>query len=213
MKKIDYDGVIDYIKEHLRNVIIGGVVVLVLLIGVAIVVSYHPAPPPGTQLKYMRAISLFTMGDSTAVDSLLSIAEVAPSSVEGKRALYYLGVAYMKKGDMDAAESYFNRFLKSGLKDPFMTALAYNHLATIEINKGKVDKGLAYLKKAMDENPYASYKGFYLYRMIIINEELGNYKEAYKLAKEFKEKYKDHPLYVDVSQELKFLEGALTSQG
>jgi tetratricopeptide (TPR) repeat protein len=213
MKKIDYMGVINYLKEHVKGVVISGIVIIVLLIAVAVIVSYHPAPPPGTQLKYMRAVSMYTMGDSTAVDSFLSLVEVAPSTPEGKRSLYYLGLASLKKGDLEAAENYFKRFLKSGLKDPYMISLTYNHLATIAINKGDMDKGLAYLKKAMDENSYSSYKGFFLYRMIKIYEEQGNYKKAYDLAQEFEKKYKDHPLYVDVSREIKFLKGALAAQG
>ncbi len=213
MKKLDYTGVIDYLKEHLTKVLIWAGGILGLLIIVAIVLSWKPSPPPGTQLRYIRSISAFTMGDTTmSIDSLRYIVETAPQTPEGKRALFYLGVYNLNKGNYDVAEDYFKRFLKSGLKDPYMISLAYGHLATVEINKGDLDKGMAYLKKAMDENPYSSYKGYFLYRIIVLNEERGNYKEAYKLALEFEKKYKDHPLYPDVSRELKILKGAVSAE-
>ncbi len=214
MAKLNFSGIIDYLRENTKSVLISVGVLLVLLIGVAMVVSSKPKPPPGTQLRYMRAISMFTMGDTTmSIDSLTYVVETAPATPEGKRALFYLGLYNLQKGNYDAAEDYFKRFLKSGLDDPYMISLAYNHLATVEINRGNIDRGLSYLEKALDKMPYASYKAHFLYRMIILNEEKGDYQKAYKLALEFDKKYKDHPLYPDVKREIKMLEGALVAKG
>ncbi len=198
----------DWVKDHVKETLITVGVLFVLLIAVAIFTSSGSRYAPDSELNYLVAISRYATGDTTAsIQTFLKLVETQPKSPEAKRSLFYLGHYNLQKGALEEAERYFKRFLDSGLDDPFMKASAYNGLATIAVDKKEYDRAISYLKKAEELNPFETYKAYYEYRMMKIYELKGENDKALEVAENFVEKYKEHPLFSEVSEEMRFLKG------
>ncbi len=202
--------VMNFIVREREKVLWGVVIVVAACVVGFFLFSSKKAAPPQVKLTYYQAVSLYMAGDTiNSIEFFRQLAETAPDKDEGKRALYYLGQYSLKKGDIEEAEKYFNRFLKSSPKDPLLEAGAWAALAAIEFDRGNLDKAVKLYIKARELAPFESQKAVYLYKAALAAEAKGDYKMALDFLQEFEEKYKDHPLMTDVRGEIKYLKGAI----
>ena len=196
--------VMNYVVKDREKVLWGFVIIIAAFVAGYFFFSSGSGAPPQVKLSYIQAVSLYMSGDTTnSVEIFRNLAQTASSKIEGKRSLYYLGDFYLRQGNIEEAERYYQRFLKSKPHDPLLESGAYAALGSIALSKGNPQKAL---------QDYLSQKALYLYKAALAAEAAGDYKKALDFLEEFEQKYKDHPLYGDVRGEMKFIKGAVSAR-
>jgi len=205
--------VMNYVVKDREKVMWGFVIVVAAFVAGYFFFSSGGAAPPQVRLSYIQAVSLYMSGDTAnSVEIFRNLAQTASNKIEGKRSLYYLGDFSLRQGNMDEAERYYERFLKSKPHDPLMESGAYAALGSIALSKGDPQKAVQNYLRAKELAPFESQKAIYLYKAALAAEAAGDYKKALDFLEEFEQKYKDNPLYGDVRGEMKFLKGAISAR-
>lgn len=103
------------------------------------------------------------------------IADEYGDTPSGKLANYYLGIAYLNKGEFQAAISYLK---DADLDDKIVGAMAKGAIADAYVELGDLDQALSFYNKAIshDENQFSA--PMFLMKKAVVLEELGNYKDA-----------------------------------
>lgn len=114
------------------------------------------------------------------------------------QAYYLLGEVYYAKDDSKNAISNYNKYLESSHKE-FESQACYK-LSGSYIRKKDYKKALEYVEKGLAAGTKVQ-QGL-LYNQVICKEYLGDFKEAYELAKEYNKKY---PSDEKMNRELIFL--------
>ncbi|HDM89820.1 MAG TPA: tetratricopeptide repeat protein [candidate division WOR-3 bacterium] len=205
--------VMNYVVRNREKVLWGVVIIIAAFVAGYFFFSSGSGAPPQVKLSYIQAVSLYMSGDTTnSVEIFRNLAQTASSKIEGKRSLYYLGDFYLRQGNIEEAERYYQRFLKSKPHDPLLESGAYAALGSIALSKGDPQKALQDYLRAEELAPFESQKALYLYKAALAAEAAGDYKKALDFLEEFEQKYKDHPLYGDVRGEMKFIKGAVSAR-
>jgi tetratricopeptide (TPR) repeat protein len=124
-------------------------------------------------------------GDGTNL-GFLQITEDYGSTPSGNLAEYYLGVAYLHKGEYESAIEHLEKF--SG-KDMIVAPLALAAIGDANLELGKMDEAISYYLKAAETNPNKFDTPLCLKKAAIANEEKGNYADAVKLYERIKDEY------------------------
>lgn len=117
----------------------------------------------------------------------------------GNLALYYAGVSYLNLGQFDAAIDYLEDFSPSGDITPSMRAGALGD-AYSETNN--LDQALSYYNKAVSSSNNELISAYYLKKVGMLNEHLGNNEAARDAYQTIKNKYSDTPLSRDIDKYL-----------
>lgn len=114
-------------------------------------------------------------------------------------AYYYLGNIYEKQGDYESALDNYRLFIEDESSDK--TASVYNQIALCYINLNQYEEALSYIKTGLSYNDIFVDQALKR-NLIVVNEKLGSYDEAYKLIREYTKLYPDDK---EAIEELEFI--------
>ncbi len=188
--------------------LVSAIVIAVLLI-IGYSKSSHTKRNPDAEIEYLRAVTMFASKDTSGayLDKFRELINKYGNTVYGKKALYYIGIHYLDNFQMDSARYYLEKFLKSKVDDRFLVAAAHAGLAAVYESKGLFEDAYKEYMEAYREALTETYKGLYFFKAARAKELAGDYDTALKMFEEFKEKFKDHSLVFDASQEIAFIKG------
>jgi len=112
------------------------------------VIELAPSRPEG----YVELSSLLAdTGDPSKAEAVLARAKDA--GADDPEALLHVAITYFNKKDNAHAEAMCRRVIESGKASPPDLASAYAVLGRIQLNAGKMDDGVASLKKSLELDP------------------------------------------------------------
>lgn len=205
---------VDWSKKNKEKVIWGIAIFLVAVVAAGFFYGTKNRSSSQNRLKLLSALAAYSQNDTTQFVTILqNLINVSGGSIEGKRALYYLAQYKLERGDIDAAETYTRKYLKSKLGDPILDAGAYALLGSIAIERGNPEESVRYYLEAKKTTPYESFKIFYSYKAARAYVEANQYEKALEILKELTKDYPDNSLVQGiVKNEIPLLEGELKGQ-
>ncbi len=189
---------------------IGAGILVIIAIGIFYYFSSRPKYDANAQLMLIQSMeTMYNISDTTSakqVEAFLTrLTQQYGNTLSGKKAFYYLGVLYYKKGNKKKAQQYFQKFLKFSIPDPLLKASAKGYLGTIYMDTGDYTTAFRMVYEAYQAAPLKSLKAFYLYRAANIKEMQKSYIEAVSLYKELTEKFPASTFVRDARTELDYL--------
>lgn len=112
---------------------------------------------------------------------------------------YYAAVSYLNLGKFDAAIAYMEDFDAAGEVMPIMKN---GVLGDAWSEKNDFDKALSFYKKAATVRENETLTPYYLKKLGMLNEKLGNFAEAQKMYQKVKNKYPNSPDGRDIDKYL-----------
>ncbi len=124
-------------------------------------------------------------GDGIAM-GLVKVADEYGVTPSGNLAEFYLGVAYMKKGEFEKAIDHLKDFNSS---DQMIGPIALGDIGDCYVELGKVDEGISYYLKAVSKNKNKFTSPLFLKKAGIAYESQKDYKNAVKVYERIKADY------------------------
>lgn len=116
----------------------------------------------------------------------LEIAENYGMTKSANLAEYYLGIAYLKKGEFENAIEHLKKF---DSKDQMVGAVALGAIGDANLELGKNEEALDYYLKAANKVTNDFTTPIYLMKAGVVYEEMGNYEGAVAVYEQIKEKF------------------------
>ena len=165
----------DFFQEN-RNVIIGVVVGLVVLVGAFFGYRYYTSTQDEeAQNQLFQPVYQFeadsvkqALNGSGATPGLLSVADNYGSTNAGNLAEFYTGVALLKQGKYDEAIEHLKGFSSSDL---LVQGRAYALIGDAYMEKKSVEEAIDYYKKAVDYKPNKYFTPGYMTKLAIAYEQ------------------------------------------
>jgi predicted negative regulator of RcsB-dependent stress response len=158
-----------------RNVLIGVVAAVMLLIGGWIGYNYYKQNKNEEAQAYMfpavyhfeaDSLNKALKGDGIN-DGLETIADNYSMTDAGNLAQFYAGVAYLKQGQFDNAINYLKDFKSSDL---LLQARAHVLVGDAYMEKGQTNEAISYYEKAANYKPNAFFTPQYLMKLALAQE-------------------------------------------
>ncbi len=184
-----------FIEVHLKQIITGIVIVLVIVGGIFAFKYGYLVP---REKKAAAAIfkgeiyfakDSFNMalnGNGADFQGFAKIADTYGHTVAGNLAKAYAGICYFKLGQNEKALKMLKSF--SG-KDNMVSPAIVGLIGDCYVNMGKTEEGISYFEKAASEASNEVVSPVYLKKAGIAYESLKKYDDAIKAYTSIKEKY------------------------
>lgn len=208
-----YSNTETFIDDN-KTVLTGVVIALIVLIGGYFAYSnFYLAPLEQEAQKEMFMAEKYFAMDSMklAIDGsnefagFIEIADKYGSTKSGNLANYYLGVAFLRNGEYQAAIEALNDF--DGDDEMLGTiALGAQGDAYLELND--VEKAANYYEKAANRKENQFTTPLYLMKAAKTHEMNGNYQDALELYNKIKKDYRSSPEASDIDKYIARAEGA-----
>lgn len=202
------DSARDYFEEN-KGLITAVIVGLIIIVGGFILFRQFYKMPKEQEASEQMAQAQFQFErDSFALAltnpgnnfmGLADIAEEYSGTAAGNTALYYAGVSYLNLGQYEAAIDYLNDFSPAGEIGPIMKFGALGD-AYGELND--FDRALSNYEKAVKRSDNNLLSSYYLKKIGMLNEKLGNTEAAREAYQTIKDEYFDSPYASDIEKYL-----------
>jgi tetratricopeptide (TPR) repeat protein len=189
-----YSRTEEYIEKNKKSlIIILGVVVALVGIFVAWKYWYVAGQEKDAQKELFTSESYFEKdslnkainGDGQSI-GLASIADQYGVTPSGNLAEYYLGIAYLKKGEFEKAIEHLKEFNSN---DEMVGPIAIGATGDCYVELNKVEEGISYYLKAAGKNKNNFTSPIYLKKAGLAYESLNRYKDAVKVYERIKTDY------------------------
>jgi TolA-binding protein len=171
---------VHYFEEH-KNLIIGGIAVLILIIGGYIVNKYMLQMPKENQAKaaifkaeqqFQRdSFALALENPGGGYEGFLDIIENYSGTQTANLAKLYAGISYMNVGRFNDAIEYLNAHSASGDYSPI---LKNGNLGDAYSELGEIDKAISAYKAATTGAQDALLTPYYLYKLGLLSKRNGD---------------------------------------
>lgn len=168
------------LAEKNKNVIIGVLAAFIVAIGGYFLYNYYTERQDSeAQVQLFPAVFYFEKdsldkalnGDGNFTEGFVRIADQYSATSAGKKAGFYAGVIFLKKGEYDKAINYLDKFSSS---DFLVQARAYALTGDAWAEKGDLDKAIGFYKKAADYKPNERFSPQYLMKLGLAQEKKGD---------------------------------------
>lgn len=183
-----------FVRKY-QNYLIGAAAVLLAVVGVVVYLNYSKKAKSGEARDVMfKAIQYFEQdsltkalnGDGT-YSGFEQIAEEYSGTAEANLANYYLGIIYIRQGDLETGVDHLKKFEKS---DNLLSMAAYVALGFAHEDLGDPEAAASYFVKAADAVNENEHTTPMIWMHAARNYEAANQPDkAKKLYEEIKEKY------------------------
>lgn len=186
----------DFIQKN-RNVLIGVVVALVLLVGGYIGFKQFFLKPQEEEAQVL----LFKMQDYFEMDSFSTVVHgngTDPSAVEiaddygmtkaGNLAAYYAGISYLRLGEYQNAVDYLKKF---NADDQIITPLAMGAIGDAYVELERIEDGASQYMKAARESENKFTTPYFLKKAGLAYEKAGKPGKAVDCYEEIKKEYEN----------------------
>ncbi|MCB0506763.1 MAG: tetratricopeptide repeat protein [Chitinophagales bacterium] len=185
----------EYYFEQYKNIIIGVIVAIILLI--AGIWGYKNLIKGPKEEKAQNAIvdaqnyfetdsmQLALNGDGSSL-GFAAIAKQYSGTPAGNRANFGAGIASLRLGKYADAINYLDKF---STEDPILKARKYGCMGDAYAEQKQMDKAIENYKKAVDAAKNEITAPTYLFRAALALAQKGNKKEALELYKRVKDEY------------------------
>jgi len=185
----------DYFEKH-KNAIIG-IVALLFIVGGGYIVNKYLIQQPkekSAKLAIFKAEQQFQR-DSFALalenpgggyEGFLDIIENYSGTETGNIASLYAGISYLNVGRYDDAISYLNAYNADGVFGPI---LKNGNLGDAYSELQDFDKAISYYSKATTSSKDALMTPYYLYKLGLLSEKMGNAEAASKAYNRIKNEF------------------------
>lgn len=183
----------DFFQEN-RNVVIGVVVGLVVLVGAFFGYRYYASTQDEeAQNQLFQPVYQFeadslkqALNGSGATPGLLSVADNYGSTNAGNLAEFYAGVALLKQGKYDEAIEHLKGFSSSDL---LVQGRTYALIGDAYMEKKSVEDAIDYYKKAVDYKPNKFFTPGYMTKLAVAYEQAKQNDKAIETYNEIISKY------------------------
>ncbi len=190
-----------------QNIIFGGLVALVLVIGGLFAYSnFYKKPRQVTATEQMFQAQIQFERDSFILAltnpgggyyGFLDIIDNYGGTKAGNLANYYAGICYLNLGKFEAAIDYLKSYSPSGSISP---AMKFGALGDAYTELGDMEKGMSFYKKASTQNGNEALAAYYLMKVGLLYEKMGDPAKAKKAYEQIKNDYPNTPDGVNVEK-------------
>ena len=195
-------------KKNVIHIAAGTFVVVVALI-VGYFGYYVPKQQQDAAVAIFKAERYFGMdslqlalnGDGQN-PGLLDVIDKYGSTKVGNRAKYVAGICYLKLGQYDEAISYLK---KARLRDKLVSVQALGSIGDAYMEKNDIDNAVKYYKKASSKNQNDWITPVYLWKLGMLYDMQGNWKEALSCFETLQQEYTQSFEAMDAEKRIAFL--------
>ena len=184
-----------YITQHLRPIVTGGIIVLVLLLSIYIFYRWEAKKEEDAQRKFNLAVETYQMVSSLYREGsiqeyknvLKKFDEVMtkfPRTSSGKLSFLYKGNIHLRLGEFEEAIKAYQTFLQKGGGEKLYRLFALEGLGYAYEGKKDYEKALTTFQKIVEMGESFQLAGAYL-NIGRCEEKLGKNKEALENYKNF----------------------------
>jgi tetratricopeptide (TPR) repeat protein len=185
--------IVDRLQKN-KNIVIGVIAALVLLVGGWVGYSYYKKTQDQEAQSLMFPAVYHFETDSLKKalngdglhEGLVAIADDYGMTKAGNLANFYTGVAHLKEGKYDEAINYLKDFKSSDL---LVQARAYSLIGDAYMEKGQTGEAISYYEKAANYEPNEFFTPQYLSKLAIAQEANKNYEAAIQTYNKIIEQY------------------------
>ncbi|HMO38956.1 MAG TPA: tetratricopeptide repeat protein [Saprospiraceae bacterium] len=200
------EGAQDFVDKN-RNLILGGLGALVLIVGGWIAYTQFIIGPKQreateqmfqAQVQFERdSFALALTNPGGGYSGFLDIIDGYKGTQAANLAKYYAGVSYLNLGQYQAAISYLKDFKAKGSVLPIMKN---GVLGDAYAEENDLAQALSYYKKAVSAGDNELLTPYYLKKVAMLNERNGNLAEALKAYQRIKDEYPTAPDAFDIDK-------------
>ncbi len=194
----DFSQTSSFIRENQKSLVfIGGAIIALILIYFAYQ-NFYIAPREVKASNQMYLAQDFwskkewdkAINGDAGYPGFAKIISEYGNTKAANLAYYYLGTAYLNKGDYKKAIDNLTNYRGS---DNMIAAEAYGDVGDAYVELKDYDKAETYLKKAADKSKNKFLTPIYLKKLGLVYEEKKDYKSADESYKKIKTDYADSP--------------------
>lgn len=179
-------------QQKVINIVLVAIIVVAALL-IAYFSYYRPKQQDKAELAIFKAERYFSMdslnlalhGDGM-YDGVLTVIDQYGSTKTGNRAKYIAGICYLRLGEYDNAIEYLKKF-KS--KDRLVSIQALGSIGDAYMELNDMDNAHKYYKKAISKEGHELVTPIYLFRLGMLSEMQGNFKEATTYYEKIQQEY------------------------
>jgi tetratricopeptide (TPR) repeat protein len=204
--------VTDFYEEKKKVINIASSVFLVVLaLVLAYFMYYMPKKQQAAEVAIFKAERYFGMDslqlalDGDGVYSgLLAVIDEYGSTKTGNRAKYIVGLCYLKLGQYDEAIRYLKKF-KPQRGEKLVCVQALGAIGDVYMGKNDMDNALKYYKKAVSKNPNELVTPVFLWKLGMLYDMQGNWKEALACFETLQKEYMQSYEAMDAEKRIAYL--------
>ncbi len=203
----------DYFEQN-KNIVTAAIVGLFVIVGGYLIYRQFVQTPREREAMEQMAQAQFQFErDSFALaitnpgNNFLGFADIAEEysgTAAGNSALYYAGISYLNLGQFEAAVDYLEDFSPAGELGP---ALKFGALGDAYAELNDLDRGLSNYQKAVDGTENDLLASYFLKKVGMLNEKMGNTEAAREAYETIKNRYHDSPYATDIDKYLTRVSG------
>ena len=184
-----------FIENHLKELGIGVLIIAVVVSGILMFKYKYSAPRElkaqeqiykGQNYFAIDSFQIALEGNGVDYIGMKSIIREYGSTKTGNLAKLYAGLSYYKLGDYKVALKYFEDF---DANDRLVSHSVIGNIGDCYVELGDVKKAISYFEKAAKKADNDIVSPFYLKKLGIAYESLGNYEKAVENYTLIKDKY------------------------
>jgi tetratricopeptide (TPR) repeat protein len=184
--------------ERNQQLIFGGLVALVLLVGGYFAYKYlFQVPKQNEAVEQMYkaqeqferdSFRLALANPGSGFPGFLDIIDQYSGTPAANSAEYYAGICYLHLGEYDAAIAHLNDFTPD---DEVLPITKMGAIGDAHAEKGDLDKALSFYKKAVSAGDNEILTAYYLKKVGMLNEKNGDFAAAKDAYEQIRKDYPD----------------------
>jgi tetratricopeptide (TPR) repeat protein len=124
-----------------------------------------------------------------ALSDLTTIADTYTGTPAAGKAVYYIGNIYFSRKDLEKAEEYYQKYVKSYGSDLLFTSASLAGIAACRADKQEYSEAADYYQKAWKQNSNGYMAPFYLKEAALCSHLAGDNEKAGNLYRQLKQQY------------------------
>ena len=183
-----------FFVNHKKKIIAAAVIIVVAVAGIFIwkhIQNKKEIAAKEASAKVSVLLSTPNPDHQLVIDGYLKVIKEYPSTAAGNIANHYVGVQYLRLGDLDNAEKYLKAYkaVEGSIHAEIINAQNIGLQGDVAVEKGNYAEAAQLFKKAVATSSNAFTAPYYLYKQALALEATGDVEGAKACYKTITEKY------------------------